>query len=146
MNGAAETPYVTKTPKHQNTKKLSLHSFLFQQRPLPFDPPAIAAEPAIGGDDPVAGHDHGGRIGAAGPGDGAGAAGQADLAREFAVGDGSAGGNLLKCSPYLALEDGAAQVQRQRFGRFAAVVDQSDDRIEYRSEIPVPAAAQGMGC
>ncbi len=72
-------------------------------------------------DDAVAGHDDGGRVCAAGIGDGAGRFGASDGARQLSVRAGLAGRDIAQRCPDLALEGRRTDVGRQIRVRVGAV-------------------------
>jgi hypothetical protein len=84
-----------------------------KKEPLPAEPWAVAAQGAVGGDDPVAGNYNGHRVGAVGlahgasPERGADAAGNVGIAAHCAVGDGQ------QRAPHPLLEWRATQSQRK---------------------------------
>ena len=116
-----------------------------QQGPLLIEPPPITAKPAVGGHDAMARYNNSGRIGAAGLCHGPCAAGMAYLVCQLAVGRGFARWYLLQRRPYLALEDGAPQVQGRLLARRSAALDQAYDRLEGHSELLAAPEPLGAG-
>src|SRR3990167_3037084 len=85
--------------------------FALQQRRLAFQAPAVAAEDAIAGDHPVAGHQQAQRVAGAGAGHGAWVAAQ--LRGQLGVVARLPDRDLLQGAPYLLLKRCAANIQWQ---------------------------------
>jgi hypothetical protein len=98
------------------------HALEAQELPLPMEPAGEAAQTAAGGQDPMAWHENGDGIGAAGTPDRPGCGGIAGCPGHLRVAQGTAGGDLAQGAPHPLLEVRAAgEIDRGRVcGRAAS--------------------------